>query len=142
MSGLFGPDCKDYANCTKDEIYNWCANASALNPMSWSLCLGYDINKEFSKQIYAAPPTLKPGSASPGLPVGYDGTLPNGVIPGNDSGQTVPNPYGIDIPWSGDDGSGGGGGDPSQTPWYKQVPTWAWAIGGTVAAFAFLGTKK
>jgi hypothetical protein len=103
-------------------------------------------------QQVTAPPTLAPGSVSPGLPVGYNPQT-GAVAPSNVTGQTQVTPYQATLP-------AGAGDQGDQTPtcddstfsgWLccnlgigcqpgqgTGTPTWVWAVGATLAGVVLL----
>ena len=112
-------------------------NTSAASGLSLTLTQDYP----------QGPPTLAPGSVSPGLPTGYNPDT--GLISDNTTGATETNPYSVDLTGypvaSGTDASG----NPITNPWYCQyfgigcpgetgTPTWMWAVGLTLGAVVLL----
>jgi hypothetical protein len=96
------------------------------------------------------PPVLKPGSVSPGLPVGYDPST--GAVIDNATGATQVNPYGATLP-----DSGGASvttcGDGTFSGWLccnmgigcgsgQGTPGWVWAVGATLIGVILLGGRR
>ena len=57
-------------NCT---LKQWCAEASALNPFSYVLCLPFDVSNVAQSGVATqAAPTVVPGTGTPALPSNYN----------------------------------------------------------------------
>jgi hypothetical protein len=56
-------------------------------------CTFFGLTSGWCQQYSTQAPTLSPGAAAPGLPIGYDAS--SGTISGNATGATAANPYGV-----------------------------------------------
>jgi hypothetical protein len=104
---------------------------------------------DFMASVQAsAPPTLAPGSVSPGPPVGYNPST--GVVTDNTTGATAVNPFSAVIPSTDTTPAASPScGDGTFSGWLccnlgigcgagQGTPTWLWAVGGTLIGVMLL----